>query len=364
MLILEIVCDESMPCQEKLTITCPCGQRKKETRCLTNNANPSPSYQRIECDDECRRVDRNRRLAEALNIDPNSELTDHIPYADVTLKLFKEFGPWAEDIERRFRVFAQDEERSIRFPPMPNSKRQFLHVLAEDFRLESHSEDVEPHRHVVVRKQLLSAPNWPTPSKTLGQCVKIRERQAAEAAAKAKAAKAQESEPEPLEPFNSLLLTSPSFGLTIEDVHKTLDSVLSTQSGFLYHIEFLPSDEILIRATANYAAYLSADGIERTLSNLKNQVADASQESKIAGGVILAHADSHNEVTRREKPSKADPSGWNAVVGRAATKKPGASAEESGSSKSSGRKMLGLKKKTAEKSSEKTWGVLDGDVEC
>lgn len=350
-------CDESSSCQAKVTITCPCGHRKKEVKCQTSNANPTPSHPRLECDDECLRLERNRRLAEALNVDPNSPLTDHIPYSETTLKLFRELGSWAEDKEREFRVFAQSKsEVRMRFGAMPSPKRQFLHTLAEDYRLESRSEDWEPHRYVVVSKP---SDFTSGPSKTVGQCVKIRDRQAAEKQASA-ASKAPSPEPvEDLPPFNALLLTSPSFGLTIQDIHGALDPTFAAQSLKLHGIEFLPGDEVLLRVTAPYSVSLAPSGLESTLSSLRMQVAATKD---LSGGVTLVAVDHDQNIVRRERSTRPDPTGWNAVASRAANKREGAGSGE----KSSGRHMLGLKKKktTVEKPAGKPWGLLDGDSEC
>lgn len=318
----------------------------------------------MECDDECLRLERNRRLAEALNIDPSSELTDHVPYSDTTIQLFKELGPWAEDKEREFRVFAQSkDELRMRFGPMPSVKRQFLHVLAQDFRLESYSEDREPHRHVTVAKQALFVS---APSKTVGQCVKIRQKQAAEQAAKAAAAatKAPEEPEASLPPFNALLLTSAAFGLTIDDIKSALNPIFTARNFSIHDVSFLHGDEVLIRIIAAYSASLAPSGLETSLEKFRDQMVDVAKAKGLAGGVLLAHADPLDNVTRRERPSRPDPTGWNAVAGRAARKESGSPAQEPPAAGSSGRRMLGLRKKPSEKSPEKTWGVLDGDVEC
>lgn len=378
----EIACSESSACQAKVTMTCPCGQRKKEVKCQTSEENPSPSHARLECDDECLRLERNRRLAEALKIDPASELTDHIPYSETTLKLFRELSSWAEDKEREFRVFAQtNTEVRMRFAPMPPTKRQFLHVLAEDFRLESHSEDWEAHRHVVISKTPGVFPNV-APSKTLGQCIRIRDRQAAAAAAE----KQQKQKDEPVvadadaPAYNALLLTSPAFGITIPDMHAALDPVFASHSLTLQSVAFLPTEEVLLRPVAAYSA---ASGFDATLTALRTQVAEAARTGKLVASsgstVVLVTANQDDDIVRRERlvGTRPDPAGWNAVAGRAtaawgARKDGGASgagseddSSTSGLAKPSGRKMLGLRKKTpAAKSSDKPWRVLDGDVEC
>ncbi|KAK1769692.1 hypothetical protein QBC33DRAFT_332130 [Phialemonium atrogriseum] len=226
-------CKEDKPCQSKTFITCPCQRRKQETRCLATRLNTWPTREPLKCDDECLTLQRNRRLAEALNIDPETHTNDHVPYSDATLKLFKDNVNWAQGQEREFRVFAADpDEKRIRFKPMPSHQRAFLHALAEDFGLDSESQDPEPHRHVCVFKtpRFVSAPR-----KTLAQCLRIARTAAAAAAA------ASSLRPPPTttaghnQLFNAFLLTTPRFGLTInEDAKKeaeSLDAVVDVEEG-------------------------------------------------------------------------------------------------------------------------------------
>ncbi|RDA87306.1 hypothetical protein CP532_2624 [Ophiocordyceps camponoti-leonardi (nom. inval.)] len=366
-------CDESGACTSKATIACPCGVRQQEVRCLASSSNSTPSRPEMKCDDECLRQERNRRLATALNIDPSTHTNDHVPYSDVTLRLFKENVTWAENQEREFRVFAKSaNEVKMRYKPMSSPYRQFLHVLAEDYGLESRSEDFEPHRYVVVFKgpRFVSAP-----AKTLAQCVRIRESQAA-AAAKAQTPNLA---PAATEPFNGFLLTSPRFGLTVEEVHAALDPELAGHPSIRFTTSFLPSDEVLLRATAHYSALLSPAAMEQALTGLKAALAKAVERSGVATGVLLlCHADSSDCVSRREDVGRKAGTGWSAVAGRAAARIESAlssdqhqssSSSSSSSARGSGRKLLlGLRRKKGPEKDEggggKLWGALGDDVEC
>lgn len=328
-------------------------------KCLASSSNPTPSRTEIKCDDECLRLDRNRRLAAALNIDPSSHSTDHVPYSDATLKLFKDNASWAETQEREFRVFAKSpNEARLKYKPMPSAQRQFLHVLAEDYGLESKSDDFEPFRYVVVFKgsRFVSAPN-----KTLAQCVKIRATQALETAA---ASRPPSPPPIPVsEPLNALLLTAPRFGLTIEDVTSALKTDFATQPSLHYTADFLPSDEVLLRTTAHYSAFMTPLAMEQALVALRPRLVETVERApQLAGGVVLCHVDTTGQVSRKENISGRDASGWSAVAGRAAGKKETPAAEQD-TTRGTGRKLLGLRKKKVEK--EKPWAAqLDGDVEC
>ncbi|KAI4133307.1 MAG: hypothetical protein LQ347_002234, partial [Umbilicaria vellea] len=155
-----------------MIITCDCQHLKQEIRCNASKSSEGNGKKTLKCDEECARLERNRRLALALNIDPEAHKDDHIPYSAETLRMFQEHVKWAQTQEREFRVFAADEaERRLRFKPMPANQRAFIHALADDFGFDSESMDPEPHRHVAIFK----TPKFVTaPMKTLAECVRIR----------------------------------------------------------------------------------------------------------------------------------------------------------------------------------------------
>ncbi|GJC92072.1 NF-X1 type zinc finger [Colletotrichum higginsianum] len=269
-------CKEDRPCQSKTFITCDCQHRKKEVKCLATKTNPTPERDTLKCDDECLRLQRNQRLAAALN-----------------------------NQEREFRVFASEpSEKRLRFKPMPSFQRAFLHALAEDFGFDSESQDPEPHRHVSIFKtpRFVSAPK-----KTLAQCAKIRSDAAKSAASAAAAASSSAATASAPEPFNALLLTAPRFGPQPPLLHDLVP----------------PSEEILIRAVPVTSWGTTPSAVESTLASLKPVVARTVTKEGIAAAAIMVHADASLNVLRREGAPSADGSsgGWNAVVGRAAAQR-------------------------------------------
>ncbi|PNH76632.1 hypothetical protein VD0001_g929 [Verticillium dahliae] len=303
-------CKEDKACQAKEFITCACQHRKKEIKCLATRINPEPERETLKCDDECLRLQRNQKLAAALSIDPATHTDDHVPYSDTTLKLFRESVRWCQTQEREFRVFASDaDEKRIRFKPMPPSQRAFLHALAEDFGLDTESQDPEPHRHVSVFKtpRFVSAP-----SKTLAQCVKIKNVQAAAAKAGASASEAPKQAP-----FNALLLSTPRFALTIEELDAALAGDFAAHNNLSFTTSFLPSDEVLVRATPVSSWGSSTANVETSLANLKPAIARTVAKAGLAGAVTLVHADQDQNVLRREVTGETkDAGGWSSVVGR------------------------------------------------
>ncbi|KAL8331647.1 hypothetical protein RB593_002184 [Gaeumannomyces tritici] len=326
-------CKEDKPCQSKLFITCDCQNRKQEVRCLATANDERPGREALKCDEECLKLQRNRRLADALKIDPESHTDDHIPYSDATVKMFRENVGWTQTQEREFRVFAADpSEKRIRFKPMQPHQRAFLHSLAEDFGLDSESQDPEPHRHVVVFKtpRFVSAPR-----KTLAQCVNIIK--TAEAASAAAAAP-QTTRAASIEPFNAFVLSKPKFGLTIDEVDKGLaaDLASTVSSSLTFTTTFLPaSDEVLVtahRSPVTAASIARAGGaistpvaLENALVALRPAIAKTVGRLGLAARVGLCHVDGSGVVGRREGGSSSsgpDADGWSAVVGRAAGRQP------------------------------------------
>lgn len=64
-----------VPCMFDVVVHCPCGRRSEVQKCLIGvDGDPAVvqdlSQRKLECDEECRIIQRNRRLAEALNVGP------------------------------------------------------------------------------------------------------------------------------------------------------------------------------------------------------------------------------------------------------------------------------------------------------
>lgn len=324
-------CKEEKPCQSETFITCECQRRKQKVKCLSTHLDPrGPQREPLKCDDECLRQKRNRQLAEALNVEPD-HADDHIPYQDATLRLFRDHTTFAQQQEREFRVFAETRDaRNLRFRPMKAHQRQFLHLLAEDYGLDSESQDPEPHRHVSIFKgpRFVSAPR-----KTLMQCLRILKDKANSAASSSRAAAAPTEIKPSQHHYNALLLSRPRFGLTTEEVDAALKSDLASATAnnpnLTFTTSFLPTDEVLVKATtrvtiANIASgALTSAQVEALLTALKPKTAKAVAAHGLAGGVSLCAVDgannTDNSIVRREG-TDGGAGGWSTVAGRAAAR--------------------------------------------
>ncbi|KAL2023464.1 hypothetical protein VTK56DRAFT_2460 [Thermocarpiscus australiensis] len=272
---------------------------------------------------------------------------------------------------------------------MPAHQRAFLHALAEDFGLDSESQDPEPHRHVCIFKtpRFVSAPR-----KTLAQCLRIAKAAAnlgtdASSLRPATTASADSRHQGTNQPFNAFLLKDPRFGLTIDELDQALAADLGAASRLTFTTSFLPSEEIVIKATplltaaAVATSALTPQAVETTLSGLKPAVARTVSRLGLAGAVSLCHANPSLNIVRREGDAPAsrpnNTGGWNAVASRgswrrAAKQAPaaGAAVEQRAPSAFVALKKLELRKKKVveEEQVEEDWlaaaeklGDGDGD---
>ncbi|TAQ86125.1 hypothetical protein B7494_g5560 [Chlorociboria aeruginascens] len=224
-----------------------------------------------------------------LNIDPATHTDDHIPYSSTTLAMYSENQKFAQTYEREFRVFATDEkEKRLRFKPMHDHQRAFLHALAEDFGLDSESQDPEPHRHVIIFKtpRFVSAP-----MKTLGQCSKIKT-----AAPEVPTTKTTAVMMSTNENYNAFLLTNPRFGLTIDELNVEIAEFGA------FEISFLPSGDIILKSSS-----------WAKLENLKSSLSRKIKGVGLASSVLLCVVDASLNVLQREGEGGSG-SGWSQVA--------------------------------------------------
>ncbi|XP_052457419.1 transcriptional repressor NF-X1-like isoform X3 [Carassius gibelio] len=174
-------------CSAKVALKCDCGRRKETIPCT----DAASSYQRyaaisvasklsdmqlgesvdigqltkkeqrkarLECDQECATLERNRRLAEALQIDQavdtfksaSSKYSDSLK--EDARKDFKFVSEIEEEIKNLVELANKGKQtkRSHCFPPMKREHRRIIHELAEAYGVESVSYDSEPKRNVVI----------------------------------------------------------------------------------------------------------------------------------------------------------------------------------------------------------------------
>ncbi|NWS14801.1 NFX1 protein, partial [Pachyramphus minor] len=115
---------------------------------------------RLQCDEECLALQRNRRLAEALEIDNNSDpfniRSSGPKYSDVLKEDARKDLKFVSDIEKEMRMLVEavnkgkHTKKSHCYPPMNRDHRRIIHELAQVYGIESVSYDNEPKRNVVI----------------------------------------------------------------------------------------------------------------------------------------------------------------------------------------------------------------------
>lgn len=206
---------------------------------------------------------------------------------------------------------------------MPSHQRTFVHAVAEDFGLDSESMDPEPHRHVVIYKtpRFVSAP-----TKTIGECVRIRYNQRAATTTAAAVTVADPSKKLKAsnvvgDPYNGFLLTTPRFALTVEELRAAIRPITDSVPSLQFDISFLPTDEVVFKANpAAGGAMLPERDLETTLKNIKAGLAREVRThglSSTSGGIQLCRLDASLNTLRREADSVAN-GGWSQVAAKAA----------------------------------------------
>jgi len=355
-------CKEDKPCQSKIYITCSCQAQKQETKCAASKHSEGNAKKMLPCNDECGRLERNRMLALALNINQATHVEggDHIPYSADTLNLFAVNPKWAQTQEREFRVFAASkEEKRLRFKPMRAQERAFIHTLADDFGFDSESMDPEPHRHVMIWKtpRFVSAP-----MKTLAEAHRIKASQRPlvasanvsdnEGGAEKKAGPASN---EVRELYNGYVIENPRFGLTVDEIKFELAQV--AHPGFSFDVNFLPNEQVVLKAVSST---LAPQELQRALETVKIPLI-TSISAKGFGKVQLCTTDSSLNILRRESDHIGG-DGWSRVVAKKAAPRTALQADTFKGSNSfaalTGGKVTFLRK-SAEKRKTKVENIVD-----
>lgn len=303
-------CKEDKPCPLKVIITCDCQRRKEEVRCNVRAGVPDPPGRQtsLKCDDECARLERNRRLATALNI-PDDHTDDHVPYSATTLKLYLENVAWCHEQEEILRIFAADEdEKRYRFRPMRPRQRQFIHNLCEDFGFDGESLDPEPHRHVHVFK----TPKFvAAPMKTLAQAARIRRAQL-NIQAPISGTSTPERRADEVKPaeYNGLLLKQPRFALTEDELRPVIRAVVPAND---FEIIFLSATDGIALIPKN--EWDGQEQIQTLLETLQPIVSTAISRDGLATSAVLCEFDLDLSNT---EPKVIQEAGTTAVPGRSA----------------------------------------------
>uniref|UniRef100_W8APS1 Protein shuttle craft n=2 Tax=Ceratitis capitata TaxID=7213 RepID=W8APS1_CERCA len=177
------------PCKEMVEVQCECGNRKQMRLChdlarefsriaTAQLASSMAEMQRgnymelseilapvkinktnktLDCNDECRLLERNRRLAIGLQIrNPDVPQKLQTKYSDFIRNFAKRDPTLVKSIHDaltnlvKLAKESKQKSRSHSFPTMNREKRQLVHEMCEMFGVESVAYDAEPNRNVVA----------------------------------------------------------------------------------------------------------------------------------------------------------------------------------------------------------------------
>jgi transcriptional repressor NF-X1 len=116
-------------------------------------------YIQLKCDEKCAVTERNRLLAEALDIKDANFSPDPGPpkYSDTLKNSARSEPSFVADIYDKLTKLVLESRQSklnfknLNFPPMNSEHRHVIHELAEHFGCKTHAMDREPNRSVVVK---------------------------------------------------------------------------------------------------------------------------------------------------------------------------------------------------------------------
>ncbi|XP_024943770.1 protein shuttle craft isoform X2 [Cephus cinctus] len=178
------------PCKEMVKVTCQCGHRSMTRACVENSrdfqriasgilaskmadmqlghsvdleevfgqgAKKQNQLKTLECNDECKVIERNRKLALCLQI-VNPDLSGKLMprYSDLMKHWAKKDPFFCQMVHDKLTELVQlaktskQKSRSYSFECMNRDKRHFVHEYCEQFGCESQAYDQEPKRNVVA----------------------------------------------------------------------------------------------------------------------------------------------------------------------------------------------------------------------
>lgn len=153
-------------------LKCACGRRKQRISC--EKYQQMVSHQRraqqkqsnqsqgaisisLECDTECDIQARNRRIAEALDIEqPDFSSNPCVVYPDTIVRFAQDKPQTALLVETNLRRLAQqveegsDKKLEYNLPSMTKRERMFVHELSDFFNIRSQGRDIEPNRFITL----------------------------------------------------------------------------------------------------------------------------------------------------------------------------------------------------------------------
>lgn len=134
----------SQECTDLVSILCPCGRLEKKVPCQIQAS--------LSCDEECKRIERNRLLAEALGVSRKSIKKQELLFSTELLEFASRNKRFCCQVEAALFSFLKSPRYRLYFRPMNGRNRMFIIELCKKIGLDYEEIDKEENRSVVAIK--------------------------------------------------------------------------------------------------------------------------------------------------------------------------------------------------------------------
>jgi len=170
------------PCRERVTVKCSCGHLSAVRPCGDSNNRMSllaaaqmnsgsngssvdlaalarsakTGSHKLDCNEECAVIERNRRLALALQVENPNDRTKAPTYSEFMKDVARKDPAFSQMVHNKLTELvklakaSKQRSRQYSFDCMNREKRQFVHEYTDHFGVDSESFDAEPKRNVVA----------------------------------------------------------------------------------------------------------------------------------------------------------------------------------------------------------------------
>ncbi|KAK9332594.1 hypothetical protein V1520DRAFT_334558 [Lipomyces starkeyi] len=290
-------CEEATPCTALIKISCSCSNLTTTVKCNATKTSKSPKRE-LKCNDQCAIIARNNRLAEAFKINTEARKDSSLIHTELSLRLYGTNKQWCETIEKIIDSFvvAKPPKRSLAFPPMKRTQRQFIHTLAEAYNLESESQDPEPHRSVLLHRTAKTTLPERNLTRSYAIYLKTKAQEGALPSSRTLPAQLRKT---PKQAYNAILLEAVQIGLTRVDLERKLEAVISTSSQLHFSVQWIADEDVLLQPKSSS---LGVEEVEAELATLKPVVRKfVVLQERLAEVVELCWVTRDNIIAYREK---------------------------------------------------------------
>lgn len=283
--------DEFHPCISKVDAMCPCGNFKLSVLCNSKTDDPQNQPDRqLKCTDLCAIVERNKKLSAALGVVPDSKSrVESLVFQESTIEYYQANKIWCTTIEQNLLAFVTSPDKVKSFKPMKADLRQFIHEMAEVYRMRSESFDEEPKRNVQITKTQHTIP----PLKSLAQAAATRGGQTPSNLEQMDKSKGQA--------YNAFVLVSLRFGMTVDELQSASQPFISSTT---LEFEFVITDDGEYAFLKPVHAGHTMEEIEIKLARLRFGLRQNTMKADLANTAELCWINKEGKMAYRESKKR------------------------------------------------------------